>query len=623
MKKKLLNLFMILGVILTFTSTIHAEDDFEIETYDIDVVVKEDGRYFVTETLHVRFLSAYKRGIYMDIPQRYEDVQWEFGDQIIRQSYYFPVTGVEVLSNHKKEIDKEVSSVRIRLGDENRYANEYETYKVSYVIHSKDLGLDGVQLFYQNLISSGWDAEIKDITFRVEMPKDFDHNKVYIYTDGNETDESLTMQVDGKYISGEFSGTYGSRRALTMYIELPEGYFQFKGVEDSIPFLLGFAAIIVAIVVFLFQRQGQGEKVVKTVEFSAPKGISSAEVGYIVDGVVDDHDIVSLIFEWANGGYLTIEDQESNLLLVKLNDLPADRPFFEKEFFNGIFSKRDSVTTKQLQKELYKPLSESKSSLLSYYKLPKNRIFRKDSKRIQWLLIILSALPLSILSGLAVYYWTYNRVLGFIPVMMSLVLLILIEKGCVGLVEKKLSTKQKVRHVISVIVVFGIHLAQMLFLLYLSKFSDYVTLIGLYGLFLVSLGFVAFSGKRTKHGVQVYGQILGLYDFIQYAEKDRLNMLFKEDPQIFYRVLPYAYAFGLTKVWSEHFADFQMEPPTWYVGAGPFRYYYFMSAMNSGMRQVSRPLPPPSSSGSRGGGFGGGGGGFSGGGFGGSSGGSW
>lgn len=139
----------------------------------------------------------------------------------------------------------------------------------------------------------------------------------------------------------------------------------------------------------------------------------------------------------------------------------------------------------------------------------------------------------------------------------------------------------------------------------------------------------AFMDKRTKFGTEMYGKVLGLKEFIEHAEKDRINMLFEENPQIYYHILPYAYVLGLTNVWRKHFKDMEMVQPDWYEG-DHFSYNRFYSNMNSSMSSISRPTPPAPSGSSGGGGsfssggggsFGGGG--SSGGGFGGSSGGGW
>ena len=104
-------------------------------------------------------------------------------------------------------------------------------------------------------------------------------------------------------------------------------------------------------------------------------------------------------------------------------------------------------------------------------------------------------------------------------------------------------------------------------------------------------------------------------------------MLVQDDPTFFYSILPYAYAMGLTDIWSEHFRGLTIEPPTWYYGPDGWTTWYMISRLDRTMNSFQRAMtsaPVSSSSGPHGGSFGGGGGGgFTGGGFGGTSGSSW
>ena len=131
--------------------------------------------------------------------------------------------------------------------------------------------------------------------------------------------------------------------------------------------------------------------------------------------------------------------------------------------------------------------------------------------------------------------------------------------------------------------------------------------------------------RRSAYYNDQLDKIVGLYDYIKYAEADQINMVFKDNPYIYYDVLPYAYAFGLTQVWSDHFKDIEMPLPPYYSGHMTYWDWYYLHRMNHAFNHLSHPpVPVNHSSGRHGGSIGGfGGGGFSGGGFGGSHGGSW
>jgi hypothetical protein len=71
----------------------------------------------------------------------------------------------------------------------------------------------------------------------------------------------------------------------------------------------------VLIVYYLFKSKGN--KPVKVIEFYPPEGISSAEVGTIIDSSVDAVDMASLIPWFAGQGYISIEEKEKGPVLKR------------------------------------------------------------------------------------------------------------------------------------------------------------------------------------------------------------------------------------------------------------------------------------------------------------------
>ncbi len=128
---------------------------------------------------------------------------------------------------------------------------------------------------------------------------------------------------------------------------------------------------------------------------------------------------------------------------------------------------------------------------------------------------------------------------------------------------------------------------------------------------------------KTRAGASVYMDILGFQEFMNRAEKDRLERM--GDKDLFSRFLPYAIALNVADNWSKAFEGIYQNPPDWYVSPGGFRTFSphtFSHSMNSMTSSLgSAMFSSPRGSGISGGGSGGGG--FSGGGFGGGGGGSW
>lgn len=137
-------------------------------------------------------------------------------------------------------------------------------------------------------------------------------------------------------------------------------------------------------------------------------------------------------------------------------------------------------------------------------------------------------------------------------------------------------------------------------------------------LWFVALVFGRSMPRKTLPGAQEAAVAKSLKNFL--ASQDE-KLEFQAKNQIFFeKLLPYAVAFGVEKIWAQRFADITMKQPNWYVGSTGGRFYStsFVGSLNSSFASVTSAATPTRSSsgfssgfsgGSSGGGGGGGGGG--------------
>jgi uncharacterized membrane protein len=192
------------------------------------------------------------------------------------------------------------------------------------------------------------------------------------------------------------------------------------------------------------------------------------------------------------------------------------------------------------------------------------------------------------------------------------------------LIRKKcfLSSPEKVRnsYIVAGIVVLIFAILAFIFLVPSSGGKSFIA-----GLLtgIPVLAFAKFMPAKTRAGASAYMDILGFQEFLNRAEKDRLERM--KDMNLFSKFLPYAIALNVADNWAKAFEGIYQDPPDWYVSPGGFRTftpYAFTHSLNSVTSDLSSAMfSAPRSSGGGGGGFGGGG--SSGGGFGGGGGGSW
>lgn len=126
--------------------------------------------------------------------------------------------------------------------------------------------------------------------------------------------------------------------------------------------------------------------------------------------------------------------------------------------------------------------------------------------------------------------------------------------------------------------------------------------------------------RKTVFGAEAKNVAFSLKNFLT-SQKRQLE--FQADKQLmFEKLLPYAIAFGVEKIWAKRFESLNITQPNWYhsYSSTSFNSWIFVSSLNSSMRSFASAATPTRSSSGFSSGFSGG---FSGGGGGGGGGGSW
>lgn len=140
--------------------------------------------------------------------------------------------------------------------------------------------------------------------------------------------------------------------------------------------------------------------------------------------------------------------------------------------------------------------------------------------------------------------------------------------------------------------------------------QDYVYLITyIFGLLCIfGLTFcLIYLPKRTSYGNEMLGKLKGFRNFLETAEKTRLESMVMTNPTYFYDILPYAYVLGVSDKWIKQFETISLQAPGWYDSPNAFNIIVFGLFMNSTMKSAQRTMSSSPSSGSGGSGGGGGG----------------
>jgi len=344
----------------------------------------------------------------------------------------------------------------------------------------------------------------------------------------------------------------------------------------------------------------------------------------VVDGVVDNRDVVSLIVYWADKGSISIREiNKHEYELKKLKELDKDSDFFERHMFEGLFRTGDTVTTSELNQKFYTTFESTKSMVKMSFMSEGRRVFtRKSMKAMPWVTFF-ACLPFVGAAVIALSRIGEGLMLAFLAGIPLGLALMLPSYIIIGIMRAWRGKKNPVRSLFFALILWAGFSAILAVVVLPNAYEKLLPWAAIAASGIISLCAV-FIRKRTDRGNEWMGKILGLRNFIILAEKDRLETLVTENPSYFYRILPYAYVLGITDMWIRNFEGIALQPPTWYYGHGAFTPILFAASFNNAMSTFgSRMTSSPPSSGSGGGGGGFSGGGFSGGGGGGGGGGSW
>lgn len=612
------------------------DDGYTINNYDIIIKVKENNVLDITENINVNFNES-RHGIYRTIPL-FNTITRLDGTTSKNK---VQITNIKVNEPYTKSIQN--GKLNLQIGDPDRTITGPKTYSIHYDYNlGKDTSKDYDELYF-NLIGNEWDTNINKVNFTINLPKEFDSDNLGFSTGkfGSTSSNDVYYQVNGNTISGYTLKTLEPGEGLTIRLELEEGYFKNAKLQvDWKESLIYIFPILFPILCYnLWKKYGKDDKVVKTIEFNPPDGMNSLDVGFYYKGIATNKDVISLLLYFANKGYLKISKTQvpklfgtrESFTITKLKEYDGN-DWCEKTFLEGLFRKRrkdqspyligiqtipsNKVTEEDLKDNFYITIRH----ILNDKKSKENQDKIFDSKSVRKKGSIMAAIVITFLMIIIPpFLTTYDFIGTFFPLFIAALAISIYTYYTAKALEEK---NKKLPSILLMTLVIIIVLCISFFafpnvLLAFDSITLTGYLIGLICIIIMTI-FYRIILKRTPYGIEILGKIKGFKEFIETAEKDKLETLVQDNPTYYYDILPYAYVLGVSNTWMKKFESMSYQPPNWYEGSTDFHISDFDHFMFSATRTMTSALSSSMSSGSSGGSGGGSAGGGSGGGGGGS-----
>ena len=644
MKKRVIQILFLCSFIFVSVQSAHAEI---IRSFNSDVRLQKDSTLDVKESIVMDFQNASRHGIDRTIPVKY-----------VRHNntYSIYVKVLSVTDENNNPLHYKTSGhgddLDIRIGDPDVLITGVHTYLLHYTVLRAVNFFNGNPEVYWNATGNESIFPIQEAASRFFPPPgvsvDQLVSKSYFGPPGAMSPASSQNESDDVAF---YTTNLNAGEGLTFAVQLPPGSVVPPSIAQTFwwffvdwwpAFIVPLLALLILIALYLRGgRDIDGNQAV-AVEWAPPSDLSPAEVGTLMDEHCDMSDIISTLLDLAARGYLQIHENESKgFLFLSSKDYtfvrnapdPAGDTLakHEREFLDGLFdssisqsleaSMMSEIAMRQQTRPQPAPPSKSAAGANAFGLSDPAALLTAGTvgtKRPQPQ--IAATPPISPtatnqavqLSDLKDKFYTH------VSPIRDYIYDELTSKNL--FVHNPEETRGKYKGAALILAVAGF---------VLLTFS-LPWAIG----FIISGALCYLSMKampaKTATGSRKLRDCEGFARFVKLVEKPRLQMMHKENPEIFGRLLPYAVVLGVADQWAEGFEGLLTEPPSWYFPYGygtgyVFSSRMFMHDMGSSLNTMSSTFTsaPTSSSSGAGGGFSGISGGFSGGGFGGGGVGSW
>lgn len=549
--KKFLLFLSILAINILVANVAFAEN-FYFKDYDVDMKVSENKNIQITETMNVVFTKP-SHGIFRTIPI-YETVTRADDSSFTNHAKIKNIT-----VNKQFSTSTQGKLLKIKIGSPDKYVNGEQNYVIKYDYQPSDGKLKNNDELYMSIITTNWNTTIENASFSIEMPKNFDTSKIGVsigsYGTLGHNENELDLYSDGKIIEGYVKRLLNNNEGITIRVLLPKNYFKNDNVVSDNP-LIATIIVLTLICFFMWNKYGKDDVPIPIVNFYPPEGKNSAEIFVEYKGNASTKALVSLIIYLANKGYIKINDDKHNYSLEKLKEY-AGKNSIERELMNAIFGGTDYVTKDDLEKSksFYKDCKELTNKLNRI----KDFIFIAESTSWEKLLLMflcIIGIVLTVIYALNGYSLSYENIFYTFVCALPLIIIPII-------INSDASNITKIYTCFWLLGYLSISVIETLNEYSFPLENTCLLITGLTGL-IISIICLVNMPKRNKKGIKFLGKILGFKHFLEVAEKNRIEMLIKENPSYCFDVLPYAYALGVSDEWIKKFEGLMVEQPDWY-----------------------------------------------------------
>src|SRR6185369_8115318 len=371
-------LFLLLLTVLPAS----AQRSWRISNFQSNIAVMKDGTMMVTEHISLVFIGEW-HGIHRTLPIEYP------GPHGTNYTLFIKVHSVTDDSGEKLKYEASVS----------KGYRDLKIYIPGAVDTSKQVNIqyevsNGIRFFdqydelYWNVTGNDWPVPIDHAAAFVLFPANAAGQlraQAFSGVYGSH-DQDVKSEVNGNQVSFESNNPLPMRGGLTVDVYIPKGILDQPSIftragwflRSNGIILLPIFSFVVMFTMWWYKGRDPDPGMSVAPMYEAPKDMSPAEVGSLVDDSVDPRDITSTIVDLAVRGFIHIEEKQEKVLffkstdytfkLLKQRDQWTGLRAHESAMLSNMFSGSDLIHLSDLKNRFYLALPGVKKNILSELK---------------------------------------------------------------------------------------------------------------------------------------------------------------------------------------------------------------------------------------------------------------
>ena len=525
---------------------------FEVTDYEMTAVVGKDHSYTVEEKISV------------NIPGPLDKIEFAI------PSGNFRIEGIEV-ENAAYEAKKASEASKVAITDADKLSEGPHQYNIKYKIREYEDHDTAKDMFYFNVLLPEWKQPIGRVSIDVSFPDDFPFDDMHCYA-GQFGVQDVNNKINFKAGASKHTVTVTGEMipenfGITLKAQLPEGYWEDE-IDGSwaitaVTFVMAGVSLILLVLWFI---GGRDPKVKRQTVTKPVDGLAPVELGYVFNSEVRTRDVLLMLLQFAQKGYLRISEYEPK----KYRIIKGKRPVGEEKMYRTAYSilfedvyKGRAVEMEKIPARLERIRMSIENDVAAGFAANDDSPFTPISRTFRYVGAAVLGTGLGLSAGISYLYGYHSPnyaegvLIAVAAALTSLLLCKVIDErdsssASAGLFSQIMSSLFFAMPVIYASYRVAVNTGKPIAMLPMITASA------------VAVFLIIIMRARGKNNAVLVSRIRRLRNFIYHPTPKELLANHLEDDRYYYDMMLYALAFGAEESWAISFLTLEVPEPEWY-----------------------------------------------------------